>query len=115
MLYVEPGNVIKITRGDTGYLEVPVDMILEDDTKTPYEVKAGDTMTLSVKKSTKDTEYCFQKTVNSTNLFKIEPEDTSHCEFGKYRYDVELTTAEGDTYTVIEDTLFTILPEVTCR
>lgn len=115
MLYVESDGTIKLTRGDTAYLEVPVNMILEDGTTTPYEIKAGDTMRLSVKKNTSDEEYCFQKEVVSTSLFKIEPEDTGHCEFGKYKYDVELTTAEGDVYTVIEETPFRILPEVTCR
>ena len=55
MLYIE-GNTIRLTRGDTAYLHIPL--------ATPegtYEISSTDTLTLSVKKTTRDTEYIFQK------------------------------------------------------
>ena len=43
----------------------------------------------------------------------IRPEDTKELSFGKYLYDIQLTTADGDIYTVIPPTTFEILKEVT--
>lgn len=110
MLYVEADNTIKLTRGDTAYLEVP---LVDDVTGEPYEMQSGDTLTLSVKKTVKDAECCFSKVVRGTNIFKIVQADTADCEFTKYKYDIQLDTANGDTFTVIETACFTILPEVT--
>jgi hypothetical protein len=113
MLYIKDNGEIHLTRGDSAYIEVPIVNKLADGTTEPYEVAVDDTLALSVKSSTDDTVYCFQKEVVGTNLFHIEPADTCECAFGKYKYDVQLTTAAGDVYTVIEPTCFKILPEVT--
>ena len=113
MLYIKDNGEIQLTRGDTAYIEVSIDNTLADGSTEPYEVAANDTLTLSVKSSTDDTVYRFQKTIVGSNLFHIEPEDTRNCEFGKYKYDVQLTKASGDVYTVIEPTYFRVLPEVT--
>ena len=51
--------------------------------------------------------------MTGSNQFHIEPEDTKFLSFGKYLYDVELTTASGDVYTVIVPTTFEVLKEVT--
>lgn len=110
MLYVEADNTVRLTRGDTAYLQVP---IVNDVTLEPYIVAEDDTLILSVKRTVKDTEVCFQKTVKGTDIFHIKPEDTRQCEFGKYKYDVQLTTSSGEVYTVIEPTCFEILTEVT--
>ena len=110
MLYVDADNTIRLTRGDTAYLEVP---LVDAVTGATYEMQSGDKLTLSVKKNVKDSACCFSKVVEGTNLFKILPEDTAGCEFAKYKYDVQLDTASGDTFTVIEPACFTIMPEVT--
>lgn len=113
MLYVE-GNVIKLTRGDTAYIEVPIKVKLDDGTETTYEIADDDVLTFSVKKTVKDSELCIQKVCTGSNIFHILPTDTEGYEFGKYLYDVQLKTAAGDVYTVVEPTLFQILQEVTC-
>ena len=113
MLYVD-GNIIKLTRGDTAFLEVPIMAKLDDGTEKPYELAQDDQLTLSIKRTVKDVEPSVQKVCVGTNLFHICPEDTSACEFGKYLYDVQLKTAAGDVYTVIEPSPFQILQEVTC-
>lgn len=110
MLHIKADNTIELTRGDTAYIEVP---LVYSDTGDAYEMKAGDTLTLSVKRTVKDIECCFSKVAEGTNMFKILPEDTTDCEFAKYKYDVQLNTADGDVFTVIEPACFTILPEVT--
>lgn len=111
MLYIE-GTDIKLTRGDTAYLHVPIENRLPDGNTVPYELAEGDTLTMTMRLNY-DSEVCFQKVVRGTNTFHIVPEDTRRCRFAKYKYDVQLTTASGDVYTVIEPSCFQVLPEVT--
>ena len=111
MLYVETDGAIRLTRGDTARLTVP--LTNETDNST-YEMQEGDTLTLTVKKAVTDETPSFQKVLSGTNAFHIEPKDTAQLPFGKYKYDVELVTASGDVYTVIEPTTFEIMQEVTC-
>lgn len=110
MLYVLEDGTIRLTRGDTARLTVDIS---NDLTQNFYEIQDGDVLTLTVKKTIKDTTACLQKTANSSNMLYIQPEDTSELEFRKYVYDVQLTTAAGDVYTVIEPSTFEIMPEVT--
>ena len=110
MLRIGEDNSTQLTRGDTAYLQVP---IYNDVSGEEYEIAEGDTLTLSVKRAVTDEAYCFQKTLVGSNLFKIEPEDTKSCDFASYKYDVQLTTASGDVYTVIEPSVFKICTEVT--
>lgn len=111
MLYIE-GTDIKLTRGDTAYLQVPLINMLPDGSASEYEIAPEDTLTMTMR-AKYDTEVCFQKTIKGINTFHIVPEDTAGCSFGKYKYDVQLTTANGDVYTVIEPACFQVLPEVT--
>ena len=108
MLYIE-GTTIRMTRGDTVYLTVPLTSATE-----AYEMSATDTLTLSVKKSERDAEYIFQKISEGSNAFHIEPSDTAQLAFGKYKYDVQLNTGDGDVYTVIPPSTLELLTEVTC-
>lgn len=110
MLYIDSDGTVQLTRGDTARLCVS---IMNETDQTAYAIEAGDTLTLTVKKSTKDIEPSFQKVITGASTFHIEPQDTSGLAFGKYKYDVQLTTAGGDVYTVIVPTTFEILQEVT--
>lgn len=110
MLYIESNNVIRLTRGDTAKLTVPIENDLDNSS---YVMDEQDTLTFTIKKSVKDNENLIQKVVIGSNNFHIKPEDTDSLPFGKYVYDVQLTTAGGDVYTVIEPTSFEILSEVT--
>jgi hypothetical protein len=112
MLYIE-GNDIKLTRGDSAYLHIPIENRLPDGSTTPYELAEGDVLVMTMRLNY-DSEICFQKTVKGVNTFHIVPDDTKDCKFGKYKYDVQLTTTDGDVYTVIEPACFQVLPEVTC-
>lgn len=110
MLYIEKDGSIKLTRGDTARITVN---IYNDIEKEDYEMIFSDTLRLTVKKSYKDREYALQKVSIGSNRFYIRPEDTNTLPFGKYVYDVELTTDNGDVYTVIEPSPFELLKEVT--
>lgn len=111
MLRINDANEIEITRGDTAYLTVP---IVNEATGEEYVMEAGDTLTFTVKRTVSDSHICFQKVATGSNAFHIKPEDTAGCDFAKYRYDVQLTRANGDVHTVIVPTCFKICEEVTC-
>lgn len=111
MLYILENGTIRLTRGDTARLLVS---IKNDIDGNPYEIAPEDKLTLSMKKSIRDEEPLLQKTVTGSTAFHIEPDDTKHLTFGKYKYDVQLTTAGGDVYTIIEPSDFEIMQEVTC-
>lgn len=110
MLTVSKQGEIGLTRGDTARLTVT---IANDATEEPYEIQEADTLTFSVKKSVNDAAYAFQKRVTGSNVFHFEPQDTAGLSFGRYKYDVQLTTAAGEIYTVIPPTTFEVLQEVT--
>lgn len=68
---------------------------------------------MTIKKSIRDSIPCIQKKNVGSNAFHILPTDTNDLTFGKYIYDVQLTTNDGDIYTVIEPTVFELMKEVT--
>lgn len=109
MLYID-GSTIKLTRGDTAYLTIPLTTEVG-----AYEIHPEDTLTFSVKKNTRDDEYAFQKVITGDNTFHILPEDTAGLVFGKYTYDVQLDDYNGDVFTVITPSTFEVLKEVTHR
>lgn len=110
MLYVNSDGTIQLTRGDTARLSVSIS---NDLTNSDYVMREEDTLRLTVKRSVNDTTPLFQKVVKGSSQFYIEPSDTKDIPFGRYLYDVELTTANEDVYTVIVPTTFEILKEVT--
>lgn len=109
MLYIE-GTTIKLTRGDTAYLSVPITNTV---TGNSYDIADGDILEFSVKKYTSDKNKLISKKIIGQNTFHILPEDTKDLPFGKYEYDIQLTTAKGDVYTVIDVSAFEVLNEVT--
>lgn len=110
MLYVDSDGSIRLTRGDTARLVV---YIFNESAGGDYEIKENDTLTFSVKKKTRDPTALVKKQITGSNVFYIRPIDTSGLSFGRYQYDVQLTTSSGDVYTVITPTTFELLPEVT--
>jgi hypothetical protein len=111
MFKVLNNGEIELTRGDSATLTVNI----TDGVGEPYTVRNEDTLTLSLKKDVKDPKPCVQKSINGNNVIHLEPKDTAGLDFGNYVYDVELLTAEGDVYTVIEKTVFKLREEVTTR
>lgn len=110
MLYVKSDGTIQLTRGDTARIEIVVKNSLTGET---YTMDPNDIMTFTIKKSVKDSLSLVKKESKGHNAFHLEPKDTSELSFRKYFYDVQLTRANGDVYTVIVPTTFEILKEVT--
>lgn len=109
MLYIDD-KTIKLTRGDTARLAVPIINLANNG---EYTMESGDILYFTVKKTAKDSDFLFQKSVTGSNSIHIRPEDTADLSFGKYKYDVQLTTATGDVYTVIEPSTFEVMEEIT--
>lgn len=110
MLHIEADGAIHLTRGDTAYLTVG---IYNDTNGQEYAIQSDDTLVLTVKKAATDEQIGFQKVLTGENTFHIEPTDTASLTFGRYMYDVQLTTADGDVYTVVAPSVFEIMQEVT--
>lgn len=110
MLSISDTGVIKLTRGDTARFSI---VILNEISDSAYSISDNDQLTLTVKKKVKDEDVLMQKTITGSTLFHIKPEDTSSLSFGKYVYDVQLTTSDGDVYTIVGPTTFELLAEVT--
>lgn len=113
MFLISKDGSIKLTRGDTAWFEVPIDRVINDEVAEAYEMKATDTLEFSVKKKYKHDEPLIHKSIVGTNTFHLEPADTEALDFGRYWYDVQLTTEHGDVFTVVEANTFEIAKEVT--
>ena len=78
----------------------------------------------SCKKNKSDETYIFQKSIGDgieleettdeyiSYRITVAPEDTNTIESGKYYYDLQLTTAQGDVFTPLNAVL-TIIEDVT--
>ena len=110
MFYVLEDGTIKLTRGDTARFSVNLS---NDLTGSDYTMAVDDKITFTVKKKVKDDAPLLQKNMIGYPVFHIKPEDTQDLSFGRYVYDVQINTASGDVYTIIEPSTFEILKEVT--
>lgn len=108
---VDEDNTIHLTRGDTARFSIG--RIVNTVTNTNYTPTEGDIVTMTVKKTVLDAAPCVQLIVPGGEVLHIKPEDTKAMAFGKYVYDVQLATADGDVYTIIPPTPFELLKEVT--
>lgn len=101
-----------MTRGDTAYLKVNVEK-LNGDSKESYTIKSTDTLTLTVKDEKElDKQPLLQKTVTGTATIGLVPIDTKAIAFGKYVYDIQLTTSGGEVYTIVPHAHFIVDKEV---
>ncbi len=103
------GSDIYITRGDTA--EIDVEISRSDG--TAYTLASTDKLTLTVKKSISAEKEVISKTLTGSSRIKIAPTDTSGLAFGEYVYDIQLNTADGGIYTIVEPSKLIIATEVT--
>ncbi len=111
MLIVSKYGAISLTRGDTARLIV-TPTIGEGEEKQPYPVQADDVLIFTVKKSYADAEPVIEKKITGSTVFHLKPADTKELAFGKYKYDVQLETPDGENYTFIDKKDFIITEEV---
>lgn len=115
MLVIKNGKIL-LTKGDSAYINVD----LTSATGEVYEMQTGDTLTLTVRQLADDTSAVLLQAESDNTQLHLTPEQTKQLSAGKYSYDIQLSTASGDVYTVVgaADTgtslnNFMILPEVT--
>lgn len=102
------GSDIQLTRGDNGYFNIEIR--LEDG--STYQRQDGDKLIFTVKRSyNSDFEY-IEKEIEGLALI-LTPQDTNELDYGTYWYDIELTTADNATYTVVGPARFIMREEVT--
>jgi hypothetical protein len=103
------GTDIRLTRGDTLYLEITINR--QDGTE--YEIQEGDKVRFAMKKRISDVAPVLVKEIDPESLvMKIFPEDTKSLPMkSEYYYDIELTQANGDISTFISGK-FTVMEEV---
>ena len=92
------GNSIKLTRGDTAYIEITI----YTPTGEVYELQDGDTLQFCIRefpKKQNNRPPLLNKTFNNRTV-KILPNDTNALKYGRYYYDVSLIFANGDINTV---------------
>ena len=111
MLTVDKDNTIHLTRGDTA--RCAIGQVVNTVTNTNYTPSAEDTVTMTIKKTVLQADPCVHLIVPGGEVLHIKPEDTKEMAFGKYVYDVQLTTEDGDVYTIVPPTTFDLLKEVT--
>lgn len=119
MASVIKGNKIWLTRGDS--FKTGVEMERGEE---PYTPEAGDVVRFALKRARmrkSEGGYLeFQDYValvlkpipTDTMVLELVPEDTKNLSFGPYKYDIEITHADGFVDTFIENEDFTITPEV---
>lgn len=104
-------RALTLTRGDTAVFRVEV---RNEATGEAYALQAGDQMFFTVKRNARQSEVLLQKVVTAPGApFHLQPEDTANWSYGEYVYDVQITTAGGDVYTVVPPAVLEIGEEVT--
>ena len=107
-MYSIKGTTITLTKGDSFYCQLELKRGAQ--TYSPVE---GDVIRFGIKKDIFDTEYQVEKVVpTDTLILHVAPEDTRAMQFGKYVYDLEMTFANGDVDTFVNNADFVIVPEV---
>ncbi len=78
---------------------------------------SGDVVRVTVRRSALDGEKLISKEIrdfiDGAALLVIDPADTSGLDFGDYVFDIELTLANGDVYTIVGPDVFRLGAEVT--
>ena len=114
-MYKVEGTTITMTRGDTLLVQVG---ITRDG--TAYTPEAGDSVRFAVKSELNRDGTDFKEATPlvlknipiETMILQLDPDDTKGLAFRSYKYDIEITFADGKVDTFICDADFVITPEV---
>lgn len=95
MFDIDKNKVIKLTKGDSGALEVD----LKTADGTPYTMESGDELFLTVRK--RPNAPVMMQITSFSNIIDFTPEKTKLLQEGSCVYDIELKTVNGDIFTVV--------------
>lgn len=103
------GSKIMLTRGDTAQILIT----LKDSNGDNYVPQEGDVIRFAAKKNYSDETPVIEINVPVDTLYLvINPEDTKSLPFGEYKYDIQITRADGVIDTFIDRAEFWITEEV---
>ena len=105
------GTSITITRGDSAYIDVSI----KDSKGNQQKPGPNDKIRAQVRTDATSSNILFESEIPSDTLvWHIKPEDTAKASMGKaYVYDMEIETEDGDIFTFIPLSSFTVSKEVT--
>ena len=109
MLVIDSNNTINLTRGDS----CDIIFTIYDLNGDVYELHEGDTVLFTIKINCETSDIIIQKDITADCVISLSHNDTKSLAYGSYVYDVQLTTAGDDVYTVIAPAVFNITKEVT--
>jgi len=102
------GTTITLTKGDSFYCQIAL-----KKNGTAYTPQEGDEIRFAMKQSVYDTTPAISKVIpNDTLILHLAPSDTKQLAVGKYVYDIEITFADTDVDTFINQAEFNLVPEV---
>lgn len=103
---------IEIVRGTTNTFAITV----TDANNELYTLASAEKIKFGIKRKKEDADPIFVKTAitgeNGLYVITLAPSDTAELPYGKYLYDVGLQSG-GAYHSIIEPTVFEILPNVT--
>lgn len=111
MLTIKRTN-ISLTRGDSAYITLSV----TDGSGTPIELNENDTIRVQVREEPNGGTLIFEGNLifdDDGITWYIRPEDTEAREVKVYYWDAQVEFSNGDIFTFIPVSKFTILSEVT--
>lgn len=111
MIQIDNNFNITMTRGDTFARTL---VLTKND--APYVPQEGDVIRFAMAQVYKDKpgyELLLEKVIpNDTLLWKIEPNETSSLAYGNYKYDLQITYADGTVETFANKKKLTLTEEV---
>lgn len=102
-------NEIYLTRGDSADIVVTI----YDMNGDVYSLQPDDVLLFTIKRNCITDDIIIQKDITSDSTIHIIPTDTNNLDYGVFKFDVQLTMASGDIYTVIDPHDFNLTKEVT--
>lgn len=102
-------NKIMLTKGDSASLFVGVVDLLDEE----YHVNEDDIISMTIRKDADDEDVILYLIASNDNYIIFNPDDTKNLKAGYYIYDIQLETSEGEVYTIIPESTFELMREVT--
>ena len=105
MSYSVDGHKIEMTRGDTVKIRVGLKYKQTGETYVPQE---GDKITFTAVNPIDEAKAIEKEIPTDTLLLSLSPDDTANLTARQYSFDVQLTYANGDIDTFIDDGVLNI-------
>ena len=105
------GSTIRLTRGDSAIIEIT--LAYQDG--TAFKPERGDEIRFALKKNYADSKTLLKIEVPTEELpllLRFRPSDTKRLDYGSYKYDLQLTRADGTVDTFIDRATFIVTEEV---